>query len=101
MVVIANPGFLAALSEEERAALDKAAAAAEEDARSSLREMETRVLTLAKENGLMLYKLGQEELATWVDVKQAMLNRYLETAGGPGEWMLDAWEQDLAETSGN
>ena len=101
MVAIANPDFLASLSDAERALLDAAAAAAEEDARARIQALEGEALTAANENGLLLYKLGQEELATWEELKLAMRARYLESAGGTGEWLLDAWKLKIEAEDSN
>ena len=101
MVAIANPDFLASLSDAERALLDAAAAAAEEDARARIQALEGEALAAANENGLLLHKLGQEELATWEDLKLAMRARYLENAGGTGEWLLDAWKLKIEAEDSN
>ncbi|MDW4497966.1 TRAP transporter substrate-binding protein DctP [Sulfitobacter sp. D35] len=91
-VVVVNSEWWNGLDEETRGHIEAAASVAQEDVRNRMAEIEADAYAAAKENGMTVVDLTEEELQAWRDVSQPVFDSYRESAGELGERVLSAAE---------
>ena len=92
-VVVVNSDWWAGLSDEIRGHITDAAAVAQEDVRNRVSQIEADAYAAAKENGMTVVELSDEDLAAWKAVAQPVYDAYLAAAGDAGKTVLDAASQ--------
>ncbi|MEM8791670.1 MAG: TRAP transporter substrate-binding protein DctP [Pseudomonadota bacterium] len=89
-VVVVNNDWWAGLSPEIQGHIRDAAAVAQSDVRDRMAEIEADAFAAAKENGMTVVELTEEDLAAWAAVSQPVYDAYLEAAGDAGAKILGA-----------
>ncbi|MEM1363810.1 MAG: TRAP transporter substrate-binding protein DctP [Pseudomonadota bacterium] len=89
-VVVVNSDWWNGLSEENRTHIIEAAAVAQADVRDRMAQIEADAYAAAKENGMTIVELSDEDLAAWKAVAQPVYDAYLSSAGDAGQAVLDA-----------
>lgn len=89
-VVVVNSDWWNGLSEENRTHIREAAAVAQADVRDRMAQIEADAYAAAKENGMTVVELSDEDLAAWKAVAQPVYDAYLSSAGDAGQAVLDA-----------
>ncbi|MDQ2091821.1 TRAP transporter substrate-binding protein [Marimonas arenosa] len=89
-VVVVNTEWWNGLSEELRGQITEAAAVAQADVRDRMSQIEADAYAAAKENGMTVVELSDEDLAAWKAVVQPVYDAYLAAAGDVGKSILDA-----------
>lgn len=89
-VVVVNTDWWNGLSPEIQSQIREAASVAQEDVRNRMSEIEAEAYTAAKENGMTVVELSDEDLASWKAVAQPVYDAYLAATGDAGKAILDA-----------
>lgn len=89
-VVVVNNDWWGALSDDVRAQITEAAAVAQASVRDEMASIEAEAYAAAKENGMTVVELSDDELAQWMAVSQPVYDAYLAAAGEAGKKVLDA-----------
>jgi len=89
-VVVVNTDWWNGLSAEIRSQIREAANAAQESVRDRMASIEAEAYAAAKENGMTIVELSDEELAAWKAVAQPVYDSYLAATGDVGKAILDA-----------
>lgn len=89
-VVVVNNEWWAALSPEIQGHIREAANIAQEDVRNRMSDIEAEAYAAAKENGMTVVDIDDDDLAAWLEVSQPVFDAYLEAAGEAGKSILDA-----------
>lgn len=89
-VVVVNNEWWAALSPEIQGHIREAANIAQEDVRNRMSDIEAEAYAAAKENGMTVVDIDDDDLAAWLEVSQPVYDAYLEAAGEAGKTILDA-----------
>ncbi|HMB74870.1 MAG TPA: TRAP transporter substrate-binding protein DctP [Kiloniellaceae bacterium] len=89
-VVVVNSDWWNGLSEEIRGQIEAAAAVAQEDVRDRMSQIEADAYAAAKENGMTVVELSDDDLAAWLAVAQPVYDGYLAATGDEGKAVLDA-----------
>lgn len=89
-VVVVNTEWWNALSPELQGHIREAAAVAQENVRDRMAEIEAGAYAAAKENGMTVVELSDDELAAWKAVSQPVYDSYLAATGDLGKSILDA-----------
>lgn len=89
-VVVVNNDWWNGLPEDIRGHITEAAAIAQADVRDKMAQIEADAYAAAKENGMTVVELTDEELAQWKAVSQPVYDAYLAAAGEAGKKVLDA-----------
>ena len=89
-VVVVNNDWWNGLSDEIRGHIEAAAAVAQEDVRNRMAEIEAGAFAAARENGMTVVELTDEDLAAWMEVAKPVYDNYLAAAGEVGKTVLDA-----------
>ncbi|MFC3614167.1 TRAP transporter substrate-binding protein DctP [Lutimaribacter marinistellae] len=92
-VVVVNSDWWNGLSDEIRGHITEAAVVAQADVRDRMAQIEADAYAAAKENGMTIVELSDEDLAAWKAVAQPVYDAYLEAAGDAGKAVLDAASQ--------
>ncbi len=89
-VVVVNTDWWNGLSSEIRSQIGEAARVAQEDVRNRVSEIEADAFAAAKENGMTVVALSDDDLAAWKAVAQPVYDAYLAAAGDKGKAVLEA-----------
>ena len=89
-VVVVNTDWWNSLSAEIQSQIREAANAAQENVRDRMASIEAEAYAAAKENGMTIVELSDEELAAWKAVAQPVYDSYLAATGDVGKAILDA-----------
>ncbi len=89
-VVVVNTEWWNGLSEEIRGHISDAAAVAQEDVRDRVSQIEADAYAAARENGMSVVELSDEDLAAWKGVSQPVYQAYLAATGDAGKAILEA-----------
>lgn len=89
-VVVVNTDWWNSLSAEIQGQIREAANAAQENVRDRMASIEAEAYAAAKENGMTIVELSDEELAAWKAVAQPVYDSYLAATGDVGKAILDA-----------
>ncbi|WP_137702581.1 TRAP transporter substrate-binding protein [Marimonas lutisalis] len=89
-VVVVNTDWWNGLSEEVRGQITEAANVAQDNVRDRMSQIEADAYAAAKENGMTVVELSDEDLAAWKAVAQPVYDAYLSAAGDAGKKILDA-----------
>jgi len=89
-VVVVNTDWWNSLSAEIQGQIREAANAAQENVRDRMASIEAEAYAAAKENGMAIVELSDEELAAWKAVAQPVYDSYLAATGDVGKAILDA-----------
>jgi len=89
-VVLVNEDFWQGLSADQRTVVSAAARKAEEDVRNRMATIEADAVAAAKEHGMTVYELSDEELTAWQEASKPVIEEWLKTAGPLGEEVLKA-----------
>ncbi|WP_136636738.1 TRAP transporter substrate-binding protein DctP [Pseudooceanicola onchidii] len=89
-VVVVNTDWWNGLSEELQGQVSEAAEVAQADVRDRMSQIEADAYAAAKENGMTVVELSDEDLAAWKAVAQPVYDEYLAAAGDAGQTVLDA-----------
>lgn len=89
-VVVVNTDWWNGLSPEIQGQIREAASVAQEDVRNRMSEIEAEAYAAAKENGMTVVELSDEDLAAWKAVAQPVYDAYLAATGDAGKAILDA-----------
>ncbi|MEM7506183.1 MAG: TRAP transporter substrate-binding protein DctP [Pseudomonadota bacterium] len=89
-VVVVNNDWWAGLSPEIQGHIRDAAAVAQSDVRDRMAEIEADAYAAAKENGMTVVELTEDDLAAWKAVSQPVYDAYLEASGDAGAKVLSA-----------
>lgn len=89
-VVVVNTDWWNGLSAEIQGQIRDAANAAQENVRDRMASIEAEAYAAAKENGMTIVELTDEELAAWKAVAQPVYDSYLAATGDVGKAILDA-----------
>ena len=89
-VVVVNTEWWNALSPELQGHIREAATVAQENVRDRMAEIEAGAYAAAKENGMTVVELSDDELAAWKAVSQPVYDSYLAATGDLGKSILDA-----------
>ena len=89
-VVVVNTDWWNGLSAEIRSQIREAANAAQESVRDRMASIEAEAYAAAKENGMTIVELSDEELAAWKAMAQPVYDSYLAATGDLGKAILDA-----------
>lgn len=89
-VVVVNNDWWNGLPEEIRGQITEAAAIAQADVRDKMAAIEADAYAAARENGMTVVELTEDELAQWKAVSQPVYDAYLAAAGEVGRKVLDA-----------
>jgi len=90
LVVVVNTDWLNGLSAEIQSQIREAANAAQESVRDRMASIEAEAYAAAKENGMTIVELSDEELAAWKAMAQPVYDSYLAATGDLGKAILDA-----------
>ncbi len=91
-VVVVNSDWWSGLDDETRGHIEAAASVAQEDVRDRMSAIEAEAYDAARENGMTVVELTEDELAAWRDVSQPVFDAYRENAGDLGARVLEAAE---------
>jgi len=89
-VVVVNTDWWNGLSAEIQSQIREAANAAQESVRDRMASIEAEAYAAAKENGMTIVELSDEELAAWKAMAQPVYDSYLAATGDLGKAILDA-----------
>ncbi|WP_050929679.1 TRAP transporter substrate-binding protein DctP [Aestuariivita boseongensis] len=89
-VVVVNTDWWNGLSPEIQGHIRDAAAVAQDDVRDRMAQIEADAYAAAKENGMTIVELTDEDLAAWKAVAQPVYDAYLEATGDAGKRILDS-----------
>ncbi|MFK7892907.1 MAG: TRAP transporter substrate-binding protein DctP [Granulosicoccus sp.] len=89
-VVVVNSDWWSGLSPEIQGQMQEAAAVAQDTVRDAMTAIEAEAYAAAKENGMNIVELGEDDLAAWLDVAQPVYDAYLEAGGDAAQTILDA-----------
>jgi len=89
-VVVVNTDWWNSLSAEIQGQIREAANAAQENVRDRMASIEAEAYAAAKENGMTIVELSDEELAAWKAMAQPVYDSYLAATGDLGKAILDA-----------
>ena len=89
-VVVVNTDWWNSLSAEIQRQIREAANAAQENVRDRMASIEAEAYAAAKENGMTIVELSDEELAAWKAMAQPVYDSYLAATGDLGKAILDA-----------
>ncbi|MEM1351424.1 MAG: TRAP transporter substrate-binding protein DctP [Pseudomonadota bacterium] len=89
-VVVVNNDWWNGLSEELQGQITEAAAIAQASVRNKMASIEAEAYAAAKENGMTVVELTEDELDQWKAVSQPVYDAYLAASGAPGQIVLDA-----------
>lgn len=89
-VVVVNSDWWNGLSEEIRGQITEAAVVAQADVRDRVSQIEADAYAAAKDNGMTVVELSDDDLAAWKAVAQPVYDSYLAAAGDAGKAVLDA-----------
>lgn len=89
-VVVVNTDWWNGLSPEIQSQISAAASVAQEDVRNRMSEIESEAYAAAKENGMTVVELSEDDLAAWKAVAQPVYDAYLAATGDAGKAVLDA-----------
>lgn len=89
-VVAVNTDWWNSLSPEIRVHIREAAGVAQEDVRDRMSAIEAEAYAAARENGMTVVDLNDEELAAWKAVAQPVYDSYLAATGELGKTVLEA-----------
>jgi C4-dicarboxylate-binding protein DctP len=78
------------LPEETRGHINAAAAVAQASVRDKMASIEAEAYAAAKENGMTVVELTEDDLAQWKAVSQPVYDAYLTAAGEAGQKVLSA-----------
>ncbi|MDA5558553.1 TRAP transporter substrate-binding protein [Shimia sp. MMG029] len=93
-VVVVNNDWWNGLSEEIRGQITEAAVVAQDSVRDEMSAIEAEAYAAAKDNGMTIVELTEDELAQWKSVAQPVYDAYLAAAGDAGKTVLDAAGSD-------
>ncbi|MBO9474791.1 TRAP transporter substrate-binding protein DctP [Shimia sp. R10_1] len=93
-VVVVNNDWWNGLSEEIRGQITEAAVVAQDSVRDKMAAIEAEAYAAAKDNGMTIVELTEDELAQWKSVAQPVYDAYLAAAGDAGKTVLDAAGSD-------
>jgi C4-dicarboxylate-binding protein DctP len=91
-VVVINEDVWEGLTPEQQSILITAARNAEADVRDRMSEIEAHAYAAAKENGMQVRELSDEEVAAWRTASQPVLDDYLASSGELGAKLAAAAE---------
>ena len=89
-VVVVNTDWWNGLSDEVRGQISEAARVAQEDVRDRMSQIEAEAFAAAKENGMTVVELSDDDLAAWKAVAQPVYDAYIAATGDTGKAILDA-----------
>ncbi len=89
-VVVVNNDWWASLSDDIRNHISEAASVAQASVRDKMSSIEAEAYAAAKENGMTIVQLTDDELEQWKAVSQPVYDAYLEAAGDAGQKVLSA-----------
>lgn len=89
-VVVVNNDWWDGLSDEIRGQIGDAAEVAQASVRDKMASIEAAAYAAARENGMTVVELTEDELAQWKAVSQPVYDSYLASAGDAGETVLKA-----------
>lgn len=89
-VVVVNNDWWNGLSDETRGHITEAAAVAQASVRDKMASIEAEAYAAAKDNGMTIVELTDDELAQWKSVSQPVYDAYLAAAGDAGQKVLNA-----------
>lgn len=89
-VVVVNTDWWNALSPEIQGQIRDAANVAQEDVRDRMSAIEAEAYAAAKENGMTIVELSDDDLAAWKAVAQPVYDGYLAAAGDTGKAVIEA-----------
>ena len=92
-VVVVNTDWWNGLSDQIRGHISDAARVAQDTVRDRMSEIEAEAYAAAKENGMTVVELSEDDLAQWKAVSQPVYDAYLASAGEAGKTVLDAAQQ--------
>ena len=89
-VVVVNTDWWNGLSDEIRSQITEAAVVAQADVRDRMAQIEASAYEAAKENGMTIVELSDDDLAAWKSVVQPVYDNYVAASGDAGQSILDA-----------
>ena len=89
-VVVVNSEWWDNLDVETQGHISAAAKIAQDDVRDRVTQIEADAYAAAKENGMTIVELNDEELAAWQAVSQPVIDGYLKATGDTGKRILDS-----------
>ena len=89
-VVVVNSEWWDSLDVETQGHISAAAKIAQDDVRDRVTQIEADAYAAAKENGMTIVELSDEELAAWQAVSQPVIDVYLKATGDTGKRILDS-----------
>ena len=89
-VVVVNSEWWDSLDVETQGHISAAAKIAQDDVRDRVTQIEADAYAAAKENGMTIVELNDEELAAWQAVSQPVIDGYLKATGDTGKRILDS-----------
>ena len=89
-VVVVNTDWWNGLSDEVRGQISEAARVAQEDVRDRMSQIEAEAFAAAKENGMTVVELSDDDLAAWKAVAQPVYDAYIAATGDTGKAILEA-----------
>jgi C4-dicarboxylate-binding protein DctP len=89
-VVVVNSEWWDSLDVETQGHISAAAKIAQDDVRDRVTQIEADAYAAAKENGMTIVELSDEELAAWQAVSQPVIDGYLKATGDTGKRILDS-----------
>ncbi|MDA9223930.1 TRAP transporter substrate-binding protein DctP [Tateyamaria sp.] len=89
-VVVVNSEWWDSLDVETQGHISAAAKIAQDDVRDRVTQIEADAYAAAKENGMTIVELNDEELAAWQAVSQPVIDGYLKATGDTGKQILDS-----------
>ena len=89
-VVVVNSEWWDSLDIETQGHISAAAKIAQDDVRDRVTQIEADAYAAAKENGMTIVELSDEELAAWQAVSQPVIDGYLKATGDTGKRILDS-----------
>lgn len=92
-VVVVNTDWWNGLPEEVRDQIAEAAKVAQDDVRDRMSQIEADAYAAAKENGMAVVELSDQDLAAWKAVAQPVYDGYLAASGDVGKAVLEAAEK--------
>ncbi|KUP90830.1 TRAP transporter substrate-binding protein DctP [Tritonibacter horizontis] len=92
-VVVVNTDWWNNLSAELQDEIRAAATVAQNDVRDKMAAIEAEAYAAAKENGMTIVELSDEDIAAWKAVSQPVYDSYLASTGEIGEKILEAASQ--------
>lgn len=89
-LVVVNTEWWNELSSEHQEIISKAAKAAEADVRDRIAEIESEAYDAAREAGMNVYSLTDEELLAWQKTSESVIENYKKNAGELGVALIKA-----------